>query len=78
VNAALISRDALPTTATEPISVTLEQYPFMWFAANNTRPIATRAARELGWTPKGRPFKDVLPETMDRLLDWSPPEPAAQ
>jgi nucleoside-diphosphate-sugar epimerase len=50
----------------------------MWFAANNTRPIATRAARELGWTPKGRPFKDVLPETMDRLLDWSPPEPAAQ
>jgi nucleoside-diphosphate-sugar epimerase len=64
----MISKGKLDSKATEPVSVTLEQEPYMWWAATNVRPVAKRAKLELGWQASHPSFEDTLPTELDSLL----------
>jgi nucleoside-diphosphate-sugar epimerase len=64
----MIAKGKLDTKATEPVSVTLEQEPYMWWAATNIRPVAKRAELELGWKASHPSFEDTLSTELDALL----------
>jgi nucleoside-diphosphate-sugar epimerase len=65
---ALITKGKLDSSKTEPVSVTLEQEPYMWWAATNVRPVALRAQKDLGWKPSHPSFEETLPTELDALL----------
>jgi hypothetical protein len=71
INGALIAGGALPASAVEPVHLAPEEFPYVALMGTNTRPLATRASRELGWAPKGAPLSEVLSATVTKLLQKS-------
>jgi nucleoside-diphosphate-sugar epimerase len=65
---AMIARGKIDAAATQPVSVTLEQEPYMWWAATNVRPVAKRAELELGWRATHPSFEDTLETELEALL----------
>lgn len=65
---AVIAKGKLAADKTEPVSVTLEQEPYMWWAVTNIRPVASRAQKELGWKASHPSFPDTIGTEIDALL----------
>ncbi|KAG9014714.1 hypothetical protein FRB94_010561 [Tulasnella sp. JGI-2019a] len=49
-------------------SVTIEEHPELWATATNSRTVANRGIKSLGWKPSGKSLKDTLEEEIDLTL----------